>query len=127
MQDKQKVTLYLTQELHRKLKITAAVEAEPMSAIAERAIVFYLANPDAVDRVEMSHGQSNGSVHQLYSCPGCGSPSVLREGELVSLSGQSGMLSGDELSMDRVPDTCSPLMQSSEVVGQQGEGELVPC
>lgn len=127
MQDKQKVTLYLTPELHRKLKITAAVEAEPMSAIAERAIVFYLANPDAVDRVEMSHGQSHGSVHQLYSCPGCGSPSVIREGELVSLSGQSGILSDDELLMDRVPGTCSPLMQSSEVVGQQGEGKLVPC
>lgn len=127
MQDKQKVTLYLTPELHRKLKITAAVEAEPMSAIAERAIVFYLANPDAVDGVEMSHGQVHGQVHQLYSCPGCGTPSVIREGELVGLSGQSGMLSDDELLRDRVPGTCSPLMQSSEVAGQQGEGKLVPC
>lgn len=123
MQDKQKVTLYLTPELHRKLKITAAVEAEPMSAIAERAIVFYLANPDAVDEVEMSHGQ----VHQIYSCPGCGSPSVVREGELVTLSGQPGILSDDELILDRVPDTCSPLVQPSDGAGQQGEGELVPC
>ena len=32
MQDKQKVTLYLPPELHRELKIKAAVEAEPMSA-----------------------------------------------------------------------------------------------
>ncbi len=123
MQDKQKVTLYLTPELHRKLKITAAVEAEPMSAIAERAIVFYLANPNLVDEVSMSHGQ----VHQIYSCPGCGIPSVVREGELVSLSGQSGILLEDELSMDRVPNPCSPLAQSSGVVGQQGEEELVPC
>ncbi len=123
MQDKQKVTLYLTPELHRKLKITAAVEAEPMSAIAERAIVFYLANPNLVDEVGMSHGQA----HQIYSCPGCGSPSVVREGELVSLSGQSGILLEDELSMDRVPSPCSPLAQSSGVAGQQGEGELVPC
>lgn len=123
MQDKQKVTLYLTPELHRKLKITAAVETEPMSAIAERAIVFYLANPDAVNEVEMSHGQ----IHQIYSCPGCGSPSVVKEGELVSLSKQSGILSDDELLMDRVPDTCSPLAQASDGVGQPGEGELVPC
>lgn len=123
MQDKQKVTLYLTPELHRKLKITAAVEAEPMSAIAERAIVFYLANPDAVDGVEMSHGH----VHQIYSCSGCGSPSVVREGKLVGLSGQTVTLSDDERLMDRVPDVCSPLAQSSGVVGQQEEGKLVPC
>jgi hypothetical protein len=40
MQNKQKVTLYIPPELHRKLKIKAAVESEPMSSIAERAIVF---------------------------------------------------------------------------------------
>jgi len=46
MQAKQKVTLYLSPELHRRLKIRAAIDAEPMSELAERAIVFYLAHPE---------------------------------------------------------------------------------
>jgi len=49
MQAKQKVTLYLSPELHRRLKIRAAIDAEPMSELAERAIVFYLAHPELVD------------------------------------------------------------------------------
>jgi len=52
MQEKQKVTLYLSPELHRQLKIKAAVESEPMSSIAERAIIFYLGNSELVDEVE---------------------------------------------------------------------------
>lgn len=38
MQDKQKITLYLPPELHRQLRIRAAVEAEPMSLIVEKAL-----------------------------------------------------------------------------------------
>jgi hypothetical protein len=45
MEDKQKVTLYLTSELHRQLKIKAAVEVETMSTIAERALE-YIAVPN---------------------------------------------------------------------------------
>lgn len=110
MQDKHKVTLYLPSELHRELKIKAAVEAEPMSAIAERAIVFYLTHSDVVDEVEMSHGQ----VHRVYNCPDCDGSYVMRDGELVNLSSQPGVLSEEELSVN--------------VSGsRQGEEELVPC
>jgi predicted HicB family RNase H-like nuclease len=49
MQSKQKVTLYIPPQLHRKLKIKAAVESEPMSSLAEKAIIFYLNNPEVVD------------------------------------------------------------------------------
>ncbi len=56
MQDKHKVTLYLPPELHRQLKIRSAVDLEPMSAIAERALVFYLKHPEVVDEVEASQG-----------------------------------------------------------------------
>ena len=115
MQDKQKVTLYLSPELHRKLKIKAAVESEPMSAIAERAIIFYLDNPDVVDEVESTHG----SVHQVYSCPGCDSSYVIREGELVALSSQPGVLD-EENRVGAVPG-----VHASD--GRQGEEELVPC
>ena len=34
MQTKQKVTLYLSPELHRRLKIRSAVDSEPMSDLA---------------------------------------------------------------------------------------------
>ena len=62
MQDKHKVTLYLPPELHRQLKIRSAVELEAMSAIAERAIIFYLEHSDVVDELDI-HGQS----HRVYS------------------------------------------------------------
>jgi len=36
---------YLSPELHRRLKIRAAIDAEPMSELAEHC-VFYLAHPE---------------------------------------------------------------------------------
>lgn len=114
MQDKQKVTLYLPPELHRQLKIRAAVDAEPMSAIAERAIVFYLAHPEVVDEVEAAYGQT----HRVYSCPDCTSSVVLRDGDLVSLKGQPSVLVDQELSV-------KPEVHPS--TSQPGEEELVPC
>ncbi|MGF1492669.1 MAG: hypothetical protein ACFBSC_09485 [Microcoleaceae cyanobacterium] len=95
MQSKQKVTLYLSPQLHRKLKIKAAIESEPMSSIAERAIVFYLNNPDLVDEFEVARGQS----HRVYACPECSSPVVLKDGELESLVAQPGVLSEDSLEL----------------------------
>ena len=110
MQDKHKVTLYLPPELHRQLKIRSAVDLEPMSTLAERAIVFYLTHSDVVDEVEASHGQ----VHKVYSCPDCATSLVLREGEMMPLGGQPGVLVEEAPAMQNSPD-------------QRGEGELVPC
>ncbi|NEQ98724.1 MAG: hypothetical protein F6K30_18725 [Cyanothece sp. SIO2G6] len=78
--EKQKVTLYVPPDLHHKLKIRAALDCEPMSTIAERAIRFYLTHSDVVDSIdaECVHGHS----HQVYSCPECGTNLVIREGEL---------------------------------------------
>lgn len=116
MQDKHKVTLYLPPELHRQLKIRSAVDAEPMSAIAERAIVFYLTHPGVVDEVEMSHGQ----VHQVYSCPECSTQVVLREGEMLSLGSQPSVLPEESIPVGRMEgDHPKP--------DQHGEEELVPC
>jgi hypothetical protein len=94
MQDKQKVTLYLRPELHRQLKIQAAVDAQPMSEIAERAIGFYLDHPDVIEEVEAS---VHGSTHQVYACPECASALVFRSGDVVSLMDQPGILSDEEL------------------------------
>lgn len=116
MQDKQKVTLYIPPELHRRLKIQAAVDSQPMSALVERALVFYLENPDLIEQMEGGYGQT----HQVYACPECSSSIVVRSGELVSLKGQPTLLPDEELPVERVA-------QVNTNPSQQGEEELVPC
>lgn len=116
MQDKHKVTLYLPPELHRQLKIRSAVDAEPMSAIAERAIVFYLTHPGVVDEVEMSHGQT----HRIYECPACTGSLVIRDGEAVAISEKQGILSDEGITVNAMHDERTGL-------DQPGEEELVPC
>jgi hypothetical protein len=113
MQDKQKVTLYLSPELHRQLKVQSAVHAEPMSEIAQKALEFYLAHPDIVDECGESHGQS----HRVYSCPACTTSVVLREGEMVALGRQPNVITEDLL-IEKV---------QVEATGHPGEERLVPC
>jgi hypothetical protein len=110
MQDKHKVTLYLPPALHRQLKVRSAVDLEPMSAIAERALIFYLEHPDVIDGVEAAHGQ----VHRVYDCPSCSSSLVLRDGEMISLQEQQAVAA----------DSSVVCVESPE---QHDEGELVPC
>lgn len=114
MQTKQKVTLYLSPELHKKLKIRSAIDSEPMSELAERALVFYLANSELVEEVEAS---AYGRTHKIYSCPECESSLVLRDGELIAMSNQPGLIS-EHLSIDE--------MEKDET-HPKGEEELVPC
>ncbi|HHP7232537.1 MAG TPA: hypothetical protein ACFCUY_16970 [Xenococcaceae cyanobacterium] len=114
MQNKQKVTLYIPPELHRKLKIRAAIDIESMSALVEKAISFYLQYPEKVDQIEAS---VEGNVHQVHLCPECDAAMVMRNGEMVSLKNQPGMVQ-EEL----------PLPVRDNVTEKvQGEEELVPC
>ncbi|MBD2664193.1 hypothetical protein [Richelia sinica] len=115
MQTKQKVTLYLSPELHRKLKIRAAVDSQPMSDLAERALDFYLTNSELVEELEES---TYGRTHRVYSCPTCESSLVLRNGELVTLGNQPGVIGQDHLSIDNM---------EQEQTHPKGEEELVPC
>ncbi len=78
--DKSKVTLYLSADTHRQLKVRAAVEGIPMYTLAEKAISFYLAHGDIVER------EGYGHTHQLYSCPQCAEKLVFRNGELVPVA-----------------------------------------
>ncbi|MCA1994380.1 MAG: hypothetical protein LDL41_20380 [Coleofasciculus sp. S288] len=116
MQDKQKVTLYLPPGLHRQLKIRAAVDSDSMSAMVERAIVFYLRHPEVVDEIEEAYGRT----HKVYTCPECSSSVVLNEGEMVSLKNQPSVLE-EELPVDKVREEVNSRTDS------QGEEELVPC
>lgn len=90
MEDKQKVTLYLPPQLHRQLKIRSAVDADSMSNIVEKAVAFYLNHSEVVDGVEL-----HGTTHQVYNCPECEHPVVIRDGEMVALGQQAGLLSED--------------------------------
>lgn len=112
MEDKQQVTLYFPPELHKQLKIQAAVQSDTMSAITMRAVDFYLKHAAIVEELENAYG----GTHQVYHCPSCTTPVVVKDGELVSLSGQPTVQ--DDIS-ESVP----------ELVGKQRpeEGELVPC
>ncbi|NEP49178.1 MAG: hypothetical protein F6K65_10265 [Moorea sp. SIO3C2] len=115
MQDKQKVTLYLPPGLHRRLKIKAAVDSESMSAMVERAILFYIEHQDVVEEVDQY-----GQTHKVYPCPECYSDLVLSEGKLVALKNQPGVIS-EELPVEKVTaKVCSR-------TDSQGEEELVPC
>lgn len=115
MQSKQKVTLYIPPELHRKLKIKAAVDVESMSALVEKAIAFYMEFPEKVEEVKSSvHGKS----HQVHLCPECDSPMVMRNGEMVSLS------SHDSVVRDDISLGVSRKAGSSE---EPNEEELVSC
>jgi hypothetical protein len=107
MQDKQKVTLYIKPELHRQLKIQSAIDCEPMSEIAERAIGFYL---DHLDVVEETEASGFGATHRVYDCPECTSPLVLRSGEMVSLRDQPNIIVEEDLS---VPTRSSGALVSS--------------
>ena len=115
MQTKQKVTLYLSTELHRRLKIRAAIDSEPMSELAERALVFYLTHPEVVDEVEAAE---YGQTHRVYACPECASSVVIQNEELISLSNQSGIITQEELSVEKIPQT---------ETAKEGSEQLVPC
>jgi hypothetical protein len=87
-----------------------------MSAVVERAVVFYLRNPEVVDEVEASYG----NAHQVHNCPDCGSSVVLKGGEMISLGNQPSILT-EELPVEKVREEISSRTDS------QGEEELVPC
>ena len=114
MQAKQKVTLYLPPELHRRLKIRAAIDAEPMSELAERAIVFYLSHPEMVEERESYYGRT----HQIYDCPKCEASVVIKDGEMVPLLAQPVVTSKKQIPVEQVPQSGTD---------QEGKEQLVPC
>lgn len=117
MEDQQKatkVTLYLTSDLHRQLKIRSAVDGEPMSSLAERALQFYLSHSDVVEECS-----GYGDTYRTYNCPSCSDAVVVRDGELLSVKDVASASGDDELSVgvsDVVPEESRP-----------EEGQLVHC
>jgi hypothetical protein len=110
MQDKQKVTLYLPPVLHRQLKIKAAVEAESMSGLVEKAIAFYLHHPEAVEE-SLWHG----NTHQVHNCPSCTAPLVMRQGDLVELANNPTAIVEEVSVADNWSETPGELVGSGSV------------
>jgi hypothetical protein len=81
MQDKQKVTFYLPEQLHQQLKIRSAIDGDSMSDLADKAISFYLSHADIVESSGVGH------THQTYNCPSCSQTVVIRDGELLAIGG----------------------------------------
>jgi hypothetical protein len=61
---KQKVTLFISDDLHRQVKIRSAIDGETMSSIAQRAIQFYLGHPDAAKGPSEIHDAQSGKEEQ---------------------------------------------------------------
>lgn len=114
MEDKQKVTLYLPPELHRKLKIRAAIDTESMSALVSKAVNFYLHHPEVVEQLE---AQLQGKRHQVHVCPECDAAMVMRDGAMVSLKNQPGVITEDS--------PLEKIMQNTDSVPT--EEKLVTC
>jgi hypothetical protein len=113
-----KVTLYLPPDLHRQLRIRSAVDGEPMSSIAKRAIDFYLAHSEVV---EEGFGLAQGHSHQIYACPSCETSVVVHQGNLVEVA-----------TLGRSASTTTCTLENpeiSDIVAEpaQDEGELVAC
>lgn len=131
MQDKQKVTLYLSDTLHRQFKIRSAVEGETMSAMAQRAIEFYLDNAELVECSDGVHGQA----HQVHSCPQCDAAVALKGNELALVGAHGNQVLDDELvelrRISRLATACEKA--ESKGCGSGGEpkspdeGELITC
>lgn len=115
MQSKQKVTLYIPPELHRKLKIKAAIDIDSMSALVEKAIAFYMQYPEKVEEVEFSN---QGKLHQVHFCPECKEPMVMRNGEMKSLANQDSLI-GEDISLK--------VANKADSSNKPNEEELVSC
>ena len=84
-----------------------------MSALAERAIGFYLSHPEMVEQVELQ-----GQTHRIYSCPACTTPMVVRDGDLTLVGSQPTVL----------PDSLVECVRDIIPQGEpKGEEALVPC
>jgi hypothetical protein len=86
MQEKQKVTLYLSTDLHRQLKIRSAIDLESMSDLAEKAISFYLSHAEVVETAGVGH------VHQVFNCPECAQSLVFKDGDLLAIGGNPSLI-----------------------------------
>jgi len=117
---KQKVTLYIPDDLHRQFKVRSAVDGETMSSIAQRAIEFYLDHADVVESSSEDVGKQLGQTHRIHTCPKCTASVALRDGSLSLIQAHSKQCYEGVMDLERMvelnADSRSP-----------DEEELVSC
>ena len=125
MPDKQKVTLYLSDDLHRQFKIRSAVDGETMSSMAQRAIEFYLNNAETVESASEAYGQT----HRVHSCPKCSAAVTLKDSELLLVGEKSSSLLDGLESIGRISDlhNDAAIEVDREDSKRSDEGELITC
>jgi hypothetical protein len=112
MPAKQKVTLYLSDDLHRQFKIRSAIDGETMSSMAQRAMEFYLDHAKLVEGVSVGgECESHGQAHLVHSCPQCAAAVTLRDGSLTLIRDYSERQYGDLTGLERI---------SGQVIPKQG-------
>lgn len=116
MPAKQKVTLYLPDELHRQFKIRSAVDGETMSSMAKRAIEFYLDHAEVVEGV----GEVQGQTHRVHACPKCDAPVALRKNGLALIHSHAEENFEVLTGLERISELGSDSKQPDE-------GELIAC
>lgn len=100
--DRKKVTLFLSPQLLRQLKIRAAIDSEPMPENVERALVFYLAHPEVVGEVDEVEEAAQSQTRRVYNVPESAGAIVLHDGELVSPKNQPNVLPEEDISVEKV-------------------------
>ena len=125
MPDKQKVTLYLSDDLHRQFKIRSAVDGETMSSMAQRAIEFYLNNAETVENYSEAYGQT----HRVHSCPKCSAAVTLKDSGLFLVCEKADSVLDGLESIGRIQDLRSDAATDvdREDSKRSDEGELITC
>jgi hypothetical protein len=113
MEAKQKVTLYLPNQVHSQLKIRAAIDQKSMSELTEQAVTFYLTHPDIVKVNGIGH------IHQVYNCPACTETLVIRKGELYAVSGEKTNSKGSTSSSENAKNNILNSDQDIEIIGSE--------
>ena len=125
MSDKQKVTLYLSDDLHRQFKIRSAIDGETMSSMAQRALEFYLGHAELVDGSSELHGHA----HQVHSCPQCSAAVTLRDNELSLVRSLGDAVVSELVGLVRIHDLNQGIAGDDSVSDSKrpDEGELITC
>ncbi len=120
MSAKQKVTLYIPDDLHRQFKVRSAVDGETMSSIARRAIEFYLDHADVVESSSEDSGAQLGQTHRIHTCPNCTALVALQDGRLSLIQAHSKQCYEDMTGLERMVELGSESRSPDEE-------ELVSC
>lgn len=126
MPAKQKVTLYISDDLHRQFKIRAAVDGETMSSMAQRALEFYLDHAEVVEGT----GEGYGRTHLVHACPKCSAAVTLKGDDLILARDGGDVQVGDLAGLERLADLGELGLDSEEADGGErspDEGELITC